>query len=47
MPHVAVGDTPGFVVVDIAECELIELIQPARGDPKSDFHGIAVPVIHD
>ena len=30
MPHVAVGDTPGFVVVDIAECELIELIQPAR-----------------
>jgi len=47
MPHVAVGETPGFAVVDIAGRELIEVIQPARGDPKSDFHGIGVRVIHD
>jgi hypothetical protein len=47
MPHVAVGETPGFAVVDIAGRELIEVIQPAQGDPKSDFHGIGVRVIHD
>ena len=47
MPHVAVGETPGFAVVDIAGRELIEVIQPAQADPKSDFHGIGVRVIHD
>jgi DNA-binding beta-propeller fold protein YncE len=47
MPHVAVGETPGFAVVDIAGRELIEVIQPAQDDPKSDFHGIGVRVIHD
>ena len=47
MPHVAVGETPGFAVVDIARRELIEVIQPAEADPKSDFHGIGVRVIHD
>jgi hypothetical protein len=47
MPHVAVGETPGFAVVDIAARELIEVIQPAQGDPKSDFHGIGVRVIAD
>ena len=47
MPHVAVGDTPGFAVVDVAARELIEVIQPAKGDLKSDFHGIGVRVLHD
>jgi len=47
MPHVAVGETPGFAVVDIAGRELIEVIQPAQGEPKSDFHGIGVRVIQD
>jgi hypothetical protein len=47
MPHVAVGQTPGFAVVDIAGRELIEVIQPAQADPKSDFHGVGVRVIHD
>ena len=47
MPHVAIGETPGFAVVDVAARELIEVIQPAEGDPKSDFHGIGVRLIHD
>jgi hypothetical protein len=45
MPHVAVGETPGFAVVDVAARQLIEVVQPARGDPKSDFHGIGVRVL--
>ena len=40
-PHVAVGTTPGFSVVDIANRELVEIVQPAGDDPDSDFHGIA------
>jgi DNA-binding beta-propeller fold protein YncE len=44
---VTIGETPGFAVVDIAARELIEVIQPAQGDPKSDFHGIGVRVIAD
>jgi DNA-binding beta-propeller fold protein YncE len=42
MPHVAVGETPGIVVIDRASRELLRLVEPARGDPASDFHGIAV-----
>ncbi|TVP59825.1 MAG: hypothetical protein EA351_01240 [Gemmatimonadales bacterium] len=42
MPHVAVGETPGFSVFDIATREKLRLVEPARGNPASDFHGIAV-----
>lgn len=40
-PHVAVGSTPGFSVVDIANRALVEIVQPAADNPDSDFHGIA------
>jgi DNA-binding beta-propeller fold protein YncE len=45
MPHVAVGETPGIAVIDRASREMIRLVEPAQGDPASDFHGIAVRAI--
>lgn len=42
MPHVAVGETPGFAVIDRRSREILEVVEPARGNPASDFHGIAV-----
>ncbi len=45
-PHVAVGTTPGFSVVDIRERRLVRLVEPAKGNPDSDFHGIGVRVLH-
>ena len=42
MPHVAEGETPGFSVIDIETRELLRLVEPAQGNPASDFHGIAV-----
>lgn len=44
-PHVAVGSTPGFAVVDIAARRLVETIQPNPGDEASDFHGIGVRLL--
>ncbi|HWP58259.1 MAG TPA: YncE family protein [Candidatus Acidoferrales bacterium] len=44
-PHLAVGETPGFAVVDIRARKLMQVIQPAKGEEKSDFHGIGVRVI--
>jgi hypothetical protein len=44
-PHVAVGETPGFAVIDIAERTLLQVVQPAEGNENSDFHGIGVRVI--
>jgi len=47
MPHVAVGDTPGFSVFDVRTREMVELVEPARGNERSDFHAIAVrPIEH-
>jgi DNA-binding beta-propeller fold protein YncE len=46
-PHVAVGTTPGFSVVDIAGRELVMLIEPAAEEPESDFHGIGVRRLPD
>ena len=46
-PHVAVGTTPGFSVVDIAGRELVMLIEPAAEVPESDFHGIGVRRLPD
>lgn len=42
MPHVAVGETPGFAVIDRATRRLERVIEPAKGNDASDFHGIAV-----
>jgi DNA-binding beta-propeller fold protein YncE len=42
MPHVAVGETPGFAVIDVEARELLRLVEPARGNDASDFHAIAV-----
>lgn len=42
MPHVAVGETPGIAVIDRATREQLRLVEPAQGNPASDFHGIAV-----
>jgi DNA-binding beta-propeller fold protein YncE len=42
MPHLAVGETPGVAVFDVRTRRQLRLLEPAKGDPKSDFHGIAV-----
>jgi DNA-binding beta-propeller fold protein YncE len=42
MPHLAVGETPGFAVFVTGTRELFRLVEPARGNEASDFHGIAV-----
>ncbi len=42
MPHVAVGETPGIAVFDRDTRELLTLLEPAQGNDRSDFHGIAV-----
>lgn len=42
MPHVAVGETPGIAVFDVQTREMIRLLEPAKGDERSDFHGVAV-----
>lgn len=42
MPHLAVGDTPGIAVLDVRERRLLRLLEPAKGNPQSDFHGVAV-----
>ena len=41
-PHLAKGTTPGFSVIDVASRKRVRLIEPAQGNPRSDFHGIAV-----
>jgi DNA-binding beta-propeller fold protein YncE len=42
MPHVAVGETPGFAVIEVASREMVRLVEPAQGNDASDFHAIAV-----
>lgn len=42
MPHLAVGETPGVAVFDIATRQMVRLLEPAKGNEKSDFHGVAV-----
>lgn len=44
-PHVAMGETPGFAVMDIAARSLEQVVQPAEGNADSDFHGIGVRVM--
>jgi len=45
MPHVAVGETPGIAVFDIRNRSLLRLLEPAQGNDRSDFHGVAVRII--
>ncbi len=45
MPHMAEGETPGFSVLDVETREIVDIVEPARGNPDSDFHGIAVRVL--
>lgn len=45
MPHMAEGETPGFSVLDVETREIVDIVEPARGNPESDFHGIAVRVL--
>jgi DNA-binding beta-propeller fold protein YncE len=45
MPHLAVGETPGVAVFDVRTRRQVRLLEPAKGDPKSDFHGIAVRLL--
>lgn len=42
MPHLAVGETPGVAVFDVRSRKMIRLLEPAKGNELSDFHGIAV-----
>lgn len=42
MPHVAKGETPGVAVFDVRQRRMIRLLEPAKGNDRSDFHGIAV-----
>jgi DNA-binding beta-propeller fold protein YncE len=41
-PHLAKGTTPGFSVVSISQRKLVRIVEPAKGNEKSDFHGIGV-----
>ncbi len=45
MPHMAKGDTPGFSVIDVRTRELVKIVEPAKGNENSDFHGIGVRVL--
>ncbi|MBA3342622.1 MAG: hypothetical protein H0T48_12420 [Gemmatimonadaceae bacterium] len=45
MPHLAVGETPGVAVLDVRTRKQVRLLEPAKGDAKSDFHGIAVRLL--
>ena len=45
MPHMAEGETPGFSVLDVDTREIVDVVEPAQGNPDSDFHGIAVRVL--
>ncbi|MDQ3460066.1 MAG: cell surface protein [Deinococcota bacterium] len=41
-PHAIAGDTPGVAVIDVSSRELVQLIEPAPDDERSDFHGIGL-----
>lgn len=45
MPHLAVGETPGVAVFDVKERRLVRMLEPAKGNETSDFHGVAVRLL--
>ncbi|MEO7648576.1 MAG: hypothetical protein ABIV11_10155 [Gemmatimonadaceae bacterium] len=46
MPHLAVGETPGVAVFDVRSRTLVRLLEPAKGNEQSDFHGVAIRMLH-
>ena len=42
MPHIAKGTSPGLAVLGVPERKLLRLLEPAKGNEKSDFHGVGV-----
>lgn len=44
-PHAIAGDTPGVSVIDVATREIVTLIEPDEGNPRSDFHGIGLRLL--
>lgn len=46
MPHLAVGETPGIAVFDVRTRKPVTLLEPAKGNENSDFHGVAVRLLH-
>jgi DNA-binding beta-propeller fold protein YncE len=44
-PHLAKGTTPGIAVISIRDRKLVRIVEPAKGNDKSDFHGIGVRLI--
>lgn len=46
-PHAIHGDTPGVAVIDVATRALVTVLEPDRGNPASDFHGIALRRLGD
>ncbi|MEO7648570.1 MAG: hypothetical protein ABIV11_10110 [Gemmatimonadaceae bacterium] len=45
MPHLAVGETPGIAVFDVRTRTAVKLLEPAKGNEQSDFHGVAVRLL--
>ncbi len=45
MPHLAVGETPGVAVFDVRSRLQIRLLEPAKGNELSDFHGVAIRML--
>lgn len=45
MPHLAVGETPGIAVFDVRTRTSVRLLEPAKGNELSDFHGVAIRVL--
>lgn len=46
MPHLAVGETPGIAVFDVRSRAQVRLLEPVKGNEQSDFHGVAIRVLH-
>ncbi|MEX2356312.1 MAG: S-layer homology domain-containing protein [Thermaerobacterales bacterium] len=44
-PHAIHGDTPGVAVLNVRTRQLVRILEPAKGDADSDFHGVGVRVI--
>ena len=45
-PHAIAGATPGVAVLEVASRQLVSIIEPDRGNPASDFHGIGLRPLH-
>ncbi len=46
-PHAATGVTPGFSIIDIANRDIVDVVEPDADNDASDFHGIGVRPIGD